>query len=236
MNTKKFTTTVGGKEIVVEFTDLAEQAHGSALVRFGDTVILASAVMSQGKREGIDYFPLSVDYEERFYAVGKILGSRFVRREGRPSEEAVLISRLIDRGLRPLFNHKIRNEVHVVAMALSYDMENEPDIAASLAASLALGTSSVPWDGPIGTVRVGRIDGKLILNPTRTELEKSDFDLVVSGKGGKINMVEAGAKEIPEEEMVEALEFAAGEISKLEEFLDKESGLYDCRPSQNTHH
>ena len=136
MDTKKFTTEVGGKEIAVEFPDLAEQAHGSAMVRFGETVILATAVMSQGKREGIDYFPLSVDYEEKFYATGKILGSRFVRREGRPSEEGVLISRLIDRGLRPLFNHKIRNEVHVVAMVLSFDQENEPDIPAALAASL----------------------------------------------------------------------------------------------------
>src|SRR3989344_142589 len=221
MDTKKFTTEIGGKEVTVEFPDLAEQAHGSAMVRFGDTVILSTAVMSHGKREGIDYFPLSVDYEERFYAVGKILGSRFVRREGRPSEEAVLISRLIDRGLRPLFNHKIRNEVHVVALALSFDQENEPDIPAALAASLALGTSSVPWDGPIGTVRVGRIDGKLIINPTHTELEKSDFDMIVSGKGGKINMVEAGAKEIPEEEMVQALEFAEKEISKIEEFQKK---------------
>ena len=218
MTTKKFTCEIGGKEISAEFPDLAEQAHGSALVRCGDTVILGTAVMSQNRREGIDYFPLTVDYEERFYAVGMILGSRFVRREGRPSEEAILISRLIDRGLRPLFSQKIRNEVHVVALALSFDNENEPDIPAILAASLALGTSSVPWDGPIGGVRVGRVDGKIIINPARSELEKSDFDLVVCGKSGKINMVEAGAKEIPEEILLEAIAAAQKEIAKLEEF------------------
>src|SRR3989338_4609872 len=221
MNSKKFTTEFSGKELTVEFTDLAEQAHGSAMVRLGDTVVFATAVMSQEKREGIDYFPLSVDFEERFYAAGKILGSRYVRREGRPSEEAVLVSRLIDRGLRPLFNHKIRNEGHVVALCLSVDQENEPDIPAILAASLALGTSSIPWDGPIGVTRVGKIDGKLVLNPIRPELEKSDLDMVVCGKDGKINMVEAGAREVPEEEMLEALAFAQKEINKIEEFQKK---------------
>src|SRR3989344_899354 len=210
MNSKKFTTEFGGKELTVEFSDLAEQAHGSAMVRLGDTVIFATAVMSQGTREGIDYFPLSVDYEERFYAAGKILGSRFVRREGRPSEEGVLVSRLIDRGLRPLFNHKIRNEVHVVALALSVDQENEPDVVAILAASLALGTSSIPWDGPIGAVRVGKVGGKFVLNPIRSELEKSDLDMVV-----------CGAKEVPEQDMLEALAFAQKEIDKIEDFQKK---------------
>ncbi len=221
MNTKKFATDFGGKAVAVEFTNLAEQAHGSALVRIGDTVILATAVISQHAREGIDYFPLTVDYEERFYAAGMIGGSRFVRREGRPSEEAILVSRLIDRGLRPLFSHKIRNEVHVVALTLSFDGETEPDIIACLAASLALGTSSIPWDGPVGTIRIGRIDGKFILNPTREEIEKSDLDMVVSGKGGKINMIEAGAKEIPENIMLEALSYAQKEIDKIENFQKK---------------
>ncbi|KKU04444.1 polyribonucleotide nucleotidyltransferase [Candidatus Giovannonibacteria bacterium RIFCSPHIGHO2_02_43_16] len=221
MNSKKFTTEFGGKELTVEFSDLAEQAHGSAMVRLGDTVIFATAVMSQGTREGIDYFPLSVDYEERFYAAGKILGSRFVRREGRPSEEGVLVSRLIDRGLRPLFNHKIRNEVHVVALALSVDQENEPDVVAILAASLALGTSSIPWDGPIGAVCVGKVGGKFVLNPIRPELEMSDLNMVVCGKDGKINMVEAGAKEVPEQDMLEALAFAQKEIDKIEDFQKK---------------
>ncbi len=221
MTTKKFTTDFGGKTLTVEFPNLAEQAHGSALVRLGDTVILATAVMSQGTREGIDYFPLTVDYEERFYAAGRILGSRFVRREGRPSEEAILISRLIDRGLRPLFNHKIRNEVQVVALALSFDGENEPDIPAILAASLALGTSSVPWSGPIGALRIGRVDGEFVLNPLRSELEKSDLDLVLCGKDGKINMAEAGAKEVPEEEILKALEFSQKELEKIETFQKK---------------
>ena len=221
MNTKKFTTEIGGKTISVEFPDFAEQAHGSALVRFGDTVILGTAVMSRAVREGIDYFPLTVDYEEKFYAAGMIGGSRFMRREGRPSEEAILVSRLIDRGLRPLFNSKIRNEVHVVGLALSFDGENEPDIPAILAASLSLGTSSIPWDGPIGGVRVGKVNGEFVINPLRSELENSDFDLVVCGKAGKINMVEAGAKEIPEEEILRAIEFAQKEIEKLEDFQKK---------------
>ena len=218
MITKKFTTEFGGKTITAEFTNFAEQAHGSALVRMGDTVILATAVISQNKREGIDYFPLSVDYEERFYAAGMILGSRFVRREGRPSEEAVLVSRLIDRGLRPLFNKKIRNDVHVVALALSVDGENEPDVPAIIAASLALGTSSIPWDGPIGACRIGRIEGKFVINPLRAELANSDFDMVVCGKEGKINMVEAGAKEVPEDVLVEGLAVAQKEIDAIEEF------------------
>ena len=218
MVTKKYTTDFGGKTLSVEFPDLAEQAHGSTLVRLDDTVILATAVMSQNIREGIDYFPLTVDYEERFYAAGRILGSRFIRREGRPSEEAILISRLIDRGLRPLFNHKIRNEVQVVALALSFDGENEPDIPAILAASLALGTSSVPWSGPIGALRIGRVNGEFVLNPLRSELEKSDLDLVLCGKDGKINMAEAGAKEVPEEEILKALEFSQKKLEKIEIF------------------
>ena len=221
MQTKKFTCEIGGKTIAVEFSDLAEQAHGSALVRLGDTVILGTAVMSDYTRDGIDYFPLTVDYEERFYAAGMILGSRFIRREGRPSEEAILISRLIDRGLRPLFNQKIRNEAHVVALALSFDGENEPDIPALLAASLALGTSSVPWDGPLASLRIGRVDGKFVINPLRSELEKSDLNLVASAKAGKINMIEAGAKEVPEEDLLAALEFALPELAKLEEFQKK---------------
>ena len=221
MQTKKFTCEIGGKTIAVEFSDLAEQAHGSALVRLGDTVILGTAVMSDYTRDGIDYFPLTVDYEERFYAAGMILGSRFIRREGRPSEEAILISRLIDRGLRPLFNQKIRNEAHVVALALSFDGENEPDIPAMLAASLALGTSSVPWDGPLASLRIGRVDGKFVINPLRSELEKSDLNLVASAKAGKINMIEAGAKEVPEEDLLAALEFALPELAKLEEFQKK---------------
>ncbi|MDP3762976.1 MAG: polyribonucleotide nucleotidyltransferase, partial [bacterium] len=221
MQTKKFTCEIGGKTIAVEFSDLAEQAHGSALVRLGDTVILGTAVMSDYTRDGIDYFPLTVDYEERFYAAGMILGSRFIRREGRPSDEAILISRLIDRGLRPLFNQKIRNEAHVVALALSFDGENEPDIPAMLAASLALGTSSVPWDGPLASLRIGRVDGKFVVNPLRSELEKSDLNLVVSAKAGKINMIEAGAKEVPEEDILQALKFALPELAKLEEFQKK---------------
>ena len=176
MQSKKFTTEVGGRTLIAEFTDLAHQANGSCLVSYGDTVILATAVQTKNAREGIDFFPLMVDYEEKFYAAGMILGSRFMRREGRASDEAILVSRLIDRSIRPLFNQKTRNEVQVIILALSVDEENDPDVPAILGASLALGISNIPWAGPIGAVRVGKADGKLIINPTYKEREGAELD------------------------------------------------------------
>ncbi|MBI2023136.1 polyribonucleotide nucleotidyltransferase [Candidatus Giovannonibacteria bacterium] len=215
MTSKKFTTEVGGRTLTAEFTDLAHQANGSCLVTYGGTIVLATAVQAKSAREGIDFFPLTVDFEEKFYAAGRILGSRFVRREGKASDEAVLTSRLIDRSIRPLFNSKTRNEVQVIVLALSVDEENEPDIPAIIATSLSLGTSDILWDGPIGAVRVSKIGQKYIINPTYKEIEEAELDTIICGKDGKVNMIEAGAKEITEADMQEALELAVSEIDKL---------------------
>ncbi len=218
---KIYETICNGKKITAEFNPMAAQASGSVFVRMGDTLVLATAVMSSTPRETVEYFPLTVDYEERFYAAGKILGSRFLRREGRPSEEAILISRLIDRTLRPLFDHRIRHDVQVVVLTLSVDEENSPDIPAILAASLAVLTSDIPWKGPVSAIRVGRIGEKLIVNPTDKERLEGVLDLVVSGGSGHINMLEGKAKEIPEEIFLEAIERARAEINHLNEFQQK---------------
>lgn len=214
MERKIFETTCAGKKITAEFNPIAAQANGSVLVRFGDTMVLATAVMSQATRETIDYFPLTVDYEEKYYAAGRILGSRFIRREGRPSEEAILICRLIDRTIRPLFDHRIRNDVQVVVFTLSLDEENSPDVPAILAASLALLTSDIPWGGPVAAVRIGLKDGKFLINPNDEDRHSGHLDLVVSG-GEQINMLEGKAKELPEEKFLEAVAIAEGEIKKL---------------------
>src|SRR3989344_171204 len=221
MQSKKFTTEVGGKTLTAEFTDMAHQANGSCLVTYGDTVVLATAVQSRNAREGTDFFPLTVDYEEKFYAAGMILGSRFMRREGKASDEAVLVSRLIDRSIRPLFSQKTRNEVQIIILALSIDEDNDPDVPAIIATSLALGTSNIRWDGPIGAVRIGKTDGKLTVNPPYKEREGTMLDTVICGKDGKVNMIEAGALGIAEDEMMEALESASKEIDKLCDFQKK---------------
>src|SRR3990167_7170875 len=145
---------------------MAMHANGSCIVRYGETMVLATAVQNKAVRDGIDFFPLTVDYEEKFYAAGRILGSRFMRREGRASDEAILVARLIDRSVRPLFNQKTRNETQVIVLALSIDEDNDPDLLAILATSLALGTSNIPWAGPIGAVRIGRVGDRFIVNPT----------------------------------------------------------------------
>ncbi|MEK9175450.1 MAG: polyribonucleotide nucleotidyltransferase [Patescibacteria group bacterium] len=221
MKSKKFTTEVGGRTLTAEFTNWAEHANGSCLVTYGETSVLATAVQSKSAREGIDFFPLTVDYEEKFYAAGKILGSRFMRREGKASDEAILVSRLIDRSIRPLFSQKIRNEVQVIVLALSIDENNDPDICSIIAASLALGTSDIRWAGPVGSVRIGKIDDKFIINPTYTERESILLDTVICGKDGKINMIEAGAQELSEDDMEKALELAVKEIDKLCNFQNK---------------
>ncbi|MEK7502953.1 MAG: polyribonucleotide nucleotidyltransferase [Patescibacteria group bacterium] len=221
MTNKKFTTEVGGKTLTAEFNDIAQHANGSCMVTYGGTVVFATAVMSAQEREGIDFFPLLVDYEEKFYAARRILGSRFVRREGRASDEAILVARLIDRGIRPLFSQKIRNDVQVVVMVLSVDEENDPDFPAIVGASLALGTSNIPWNGPIGATRVGKVDGNFVSNPAYEEMAKSHLDIMVCGKDGKINMIEAGAAQISEDEMSDVLEFAIKEIDTVCEFQNK---------------
>ncbi|MFH1979101.1 MAG: polyribonucleotide nucleotidyltransferase [Patescibacteria group bacterium] len=221
MKIKKFEIDFHNRPLVAEFSDLTEQANGSVIVKYGETAIMATVVMSENSREGLGYFPLTVDYEEKFYAAGKILGGRFMRREGRPSEEAVLNGRMIDRTLRPLFDKRIRNEIQVVATALSIDENNDPDVIGILAASLALATSDIPWNGPIGALRISRIDGKLIINPTYEEKKDADLDLVICGKDEKINMIEGMAKQIPEKEVLEALETSIPEIKKLIDFQKK---------------
>lgn len=193
MKTKQYKIDFNNRPLTAEFSDLTEQANGSVIIKYGETIILATAVMSENQREGLDYFPLTVDYEEKFYAVGKILGGRFMRREGRPSDEAVLNGRMIDRTLRPLFDARIRNEIQIVTTVLSVDEDNDPDVLAILASSLALAASDIPWDGPIGCVRISKVNNKLVINPTYEEKEQSDFDLVVCGKDGKINMLEGQA-------------------------------------------
>lgn len=214
---KKYTHTVEGKTFTVELNNWAEQASGSVLVRLGDTIVLATAVISPKAREGTDFFPLTVDYEEKYYATGKILGSRFIKRETRPTEEAILVMRLVDRTIRPRFNLGMRNDVQVVITALSVDGENDPDILAILAASLALGLSDIPWDGPVAGVRVGRQDGNFILNPTYIERE-GGLDVAISGNAERINMMEAGAHEISEEEFGHAVEWGFSFIKDLIQF------------------
>ena len=220
MESKKYTHAIGDKEITVEINDWAEQAHGSVLVRLGDTVVLATAVMSTNPREGGDFFPLTVEYEEKYSAAGKILGSRFVKRETRPSEEATLVSRLIDRSIRPRFDMRMRNEVQIVTTVLAIDEKNDPDMPALLGASLALSLSDIPWNGPTAGVRVGRLDGKLILNPSFEERTAAELDLVVSGTRDRINMIEAGANEIAEHDFSAALAHGFGAVKELIAFQD----------------
>lgn len=219
MQEKSFTLSLGGRDLVIETGTLAKQASGSVTVRYGDTVVLATAVMSKEMSRITGYFPLMVDFEERYYAAGKIKGSRFIKREGRPSDDAVLSGRAIDRTVRPLFNSRMRNEVQVIATVLSYDGENDTDLVAMIAASAALTLSDIPWDGPIGAVRVGLGENGFILNPQSKEQSESKLDLLVSGTHEKINMIEAAGQEISEEMMGEAFEFAFQAIQKVTDFI-----------------
>ncbi len=215
---KTYTHALGGKTFSVQLTDWADQANGSVVVRLGDTMVLATAVMSPSGREGIDFFPLTVDYEEKYYAAGKILGSRFVKRETRPSEDAILAARLIDRTIRPRFDHRTRSEVQVVVTVLSVDGENDPDVPAVLASSLALSLSDIPWDGPVAAIRVGKNDAGWIINPANAERPEHGLDLVIAGTGERINMIEAGANEISEQEFAEAADYGFGFVRELVAF------------------
>lgn len=206
--------TVGGQTLLFETGKLAKQAGGAVTLRCGDTIILATATMSKSPREGIDWFPLTCDFEERHYAVGKIPGS-FFRREGRPGERAILTSRLLDRPLRPLFPDGMRNDVQVVTMTLSVNQANPPDILAINAASAALALSNIPWNGPVGAVRVGLIEGELVLNPSREQMDESDLDLIVVGGSDSVIMVEAGALQVPEEKILEAMRFGHESIREI---------------------
>ncbi|MBI4363644.1 MAG: polyribonucleotide nucleotidyltransferase [Candidatus Doudnabacteria bacterium] len=227
MKKGKIESDLAGKKFSLETGDLAMQANGAVLAKLGDTVVLATAVMGKIIREGMDYFPLLVDYEERLYAAGKIKGSRFIKREGRATDEAILSGRLIDRTIRPLFSDGMRNDVQVVATILSVDEVNDPDVLAINATSAALICSNIPFEGPIAAVRVGRVNGQFILNPSYEERKTGDLDLVVSGTGEHIMMVEAGAKQVTEEDMTEALKFAKphlGSLIKLQESLKSQVG------------
>lgn len=211
---RTFTTALSGKELIIETGRLAEQAGGAVTIRIGDTMLFCSATMSKNVRDGQDFFPLSVEYEEKLYAVGRIPGS-FMRREGRPSDHAILNSRVVDRTLRPLFPKDMLNEVQVVIISLASDQEYSVDMLGIFAASTALMISNIPWHGPVAGTRVGLIDGQLVANPTLKQMEKSKLDLRVSGTAEAINMVECGADEVDEETMIAALKLAHETIGEL---------------------
>ena len=217
---QSFETELGGRKLIVETGKMAKQANGAVLVRYGDTAVLVTATMSVEAREGVDFFPLTVDYEEKMYAAGKIPGG-FIKREGRPPQSAILRSRLIDRPLRPLFDKGCRNDVQIVATVLCFDQDNAPEIAGMIGASCALAISDIPWAGPIAGVRVGRIDGEFLINPTVEQMEKSELDLMVAGSRDAVMMVEAGANELPEEVILESILFGHEEIKKLVAFQDE---------------
>ncbi len=217
---KIFSTTLAGRTLTFETGKLAQLASGSVLVRYGDTAVMATATMSAKPREGIDFFPLSVDYEEKLYAVGKIPGG-FIRREGKPSEKAILASRVIDRPIRPLFPSDLRNDVTVITTVMSVEQDNSPEIAAMIGASAAISISDIPFAGPIAGVQVGLVDGEIVINPTLAEREKSTLQLTVAGTANKVNMIEAGAHEVPEDIMMKAILAAHEEIKKICAFISE---------------
>ncbi len=211
---------IGGRPMVLETGRLAKQAGGAVFVRYGDTAVLVTATMASNIRAGIDFFPLTVDYEERFYAVGKIPGG-FIKREARPSEKAILSGRLIDRPIRPLFPKEMRNEVQVIATVMSVDQDHAPEIAAMVGASAALHISEIPLQYPIGGVIVGRVDGQFVINPNLAQTEKSDMHLVVAGTKEAVMMVEAGAKEVPEQVILEAIAYGHVVVKEIVEFIEE---------------
>lgn len=217
---KTFTTTIAGREFSVEIGEVAQLASGAALVRYGDTVVLATATASQKPRDGVDFFPLSVDYEEKMYSVGKIPGG-FLKREGKPSEKAILTSRVIDRPIRPLFPKDYRNDVGIVTTVMSVDIDNSPEVCAMNGASIAISISEMPFAGPVGAVVVGLIDGEFVINPTLEQREKSEMYVTVAGTKEKVVMIEAGANEVAEDVMFEAIVYAHGEIKKICDFINQ---------------
>jgi polyribonucleotide nucleotidyltransferase len=225
MEEKVYTAQFGGRPLTVKVGRLAQQANGSVVVQYGETVVLATAVL--GSPTDRDYFPLSVDFEEKYYAAGKIKDSKWLKREGRPNEEAILTARVIDRSIRPRFSHNVRNEVQCVATVLAFDKENDADMPALFATSLALLISDIPFAGPVSGARVGRVDGKLVINPTYAERAKSEMDIIVSGTTTRINMIEAGANIVAEQIVGDAIEFAfteLQELNRLQETIAKDLG------------
>jgi polyribonucleotide nucleotidyltransferase len=210
---------LAGKRLTIETGKLAQLANGSALVRYGDTVIMSTATMSQSSREGIDFFPLSVDYEERLYSVGKIPGG-FIKREGRPSEKAILTSRVIDRQIRPLFPKDLRNDVAVVSTVMSVDQDNSPEVAAMIGASVALSISDIPFNGPIAGIVIGLVDNEVIINPNAEQRENSKMYVTLAGSIKKITMIEAAANEVPDDVMLDAIRKGHEEIKKVVKFIE----------------
>ncbi|MDR0947317.1 MAG: polyribonucleotide nucleotidyltransferase, partial [Ruminococcus sp.] len=218
-NYKKFETEFAGRKLIVETGKTCELSNGSCWVRYGDTVVMANVTASVKPRDGIDFFPLSVDFEERLYSVGKIPGS-FMKREGKPSEKSILTSRLVDRPIRPLFPKDMRNDVSVVMTVMSVEPDNSPEITGMIAASIAIAISDIPWAGPIGGVSVGLVDGEIVLNPTLAQRAKNDLNLTVAASKEKIVMIEAGANEVPDDIMLRAIETGHDEIKKIVAFID----------------
>ena len=210
---KIYETEVAGRPLSLEFGKVAGLANGSVIVRYGDTVVISCATASDKPRDGIDFFPLSIDYEEKMYAVGKIPGG-FNRREGKPSDHAILTSRVIDRPMRPLFPKDLRNDVSIVSTVVSVDQDNSPEFCAMIGSSIAVSVSDIPFNGPVAAVYVGMIDGEFIINPNVEQREESDLNLVVSGSAKKVVMIEAGANEVSETDMYNAIMFAHEEIKK----------------------
>ncbi len=218
--TKIYETEVAGRKLSLEFGKVAELANGAVLVRYGDTVVVTAATASDKPRDGIDFFPLSIDYEEKMYAVGKIPGG-FTRREGRPSENAILTSRVIDRPMRPLFPKDLRNDVSIVSTVLSVEQDNAPEFCAMIGSSAAVSVSDIPFNGPIAAVYVGLVDGEFVINPTEAQRAVSDMNLTVAGSAKKVVMIEAGANEVPEDQMFDAIMFAHEEIKKICAFIQQ---------------
>ena len=218
---KTFETQWGGKTLKIEVGKFANQTNGSCTVQYGDTVILATATMSAEKRDAMPYFPLMVDYEEKLYAAGRIKGSRFMKMEGRPTDEAILTARFIDRALRPLFDDRIRNDIQVIVTALAFDGENDPDILGLIGASCALSMSDIPWNGPLGCIRIGQIEGEWVINPSYEAREKSILDLAFAGTPESVIMVEAGANEASEKTVIDAFTFGQTHLHEPIELINK---------------
>ena len=215
---KEFEINFAGKKLIIQTGKMCGLSNGSCLVKYGDTTVLVNATASKSPREGVDFLPLSVDFEERLYAVGKIPGS-FLKREGRPTENAILVSRLIDRSIRPLFNKDMRNDIAVNVTVLSVDLDYPPEIAGIVGASIALSISDIPWNGPIAAVNVGLVDNKIVINPSEKEANRSDMRVTVSASSNKIVMIEANANQVSEATVMEGIKIAHQEIKKIVDFI-----------------
>ena len=217
---KTYSMELAGRLLTIETGKLAGLTNANVLVRYGDTVVMVNVVASKEPRDGVDFFPLSVDYEEKMYAAGKIPGG-FTRREGKAADKAILVSRAIDRPIRPLFPKDFRNDVVVTATVLSVEIDNSPEVCAMIGTSAALSISDIPFGGPTAAVKVGYVDGEFVINPTLEQRKKSELDLLVAGTMDKIAMIEAGAKELPDDKMLEAIKAGHVEIKKVCEFKNK---------------